>query len=268
MSKYQEAYEADTGHKVPESALGLSEIFEKIEAGEPLPPRGQQAVDAGLTAHTLNDATVAPVIFDYYQWVVTHYFKPGQLNELSAKLIGMAFTCANIFQTDLPQPLTLNPWQVDAMAEQALATGQAVVVENNGVFILLHQRHPEWPLINQGGNDFQPAYVTLMRRLTERGLRIAYLGDLDSTGIQIADRLLARMPRVHREDFLSLQTPEHVSWWISQVGKHNIKRSRRLKIEDPILKQELDTIVFSKKFVEQEQLIFEYEPLITAWLRD
>ncbi|MFD1428827.1 DUF2399 domain-containing protein [Lacticaseibacillus mingshuiensis] len=268
MTDYRAAYEAATGHPVPPEAAGLDVLFAKISAGEPLPPRGQQAVDAGLTAHSLNDAKEAPAVFHYYQWVLAHYFADGQLNELSAKLIGMAFTAANIFQTELPQPLTLNPWQIAAMANYPLATTKAVVVENNGVFVLLHTLHPTWPLIDQGGNDFQKAYVALMQQLVARGLRLAYLGDLDSEGIRIADTLLGALPRDSGPDFLSLQTPQRVLQWITDRGRVDAGRTGDRRISDPTLQTELATIRFSGKFVEQEQLLSEYEGLIGDWLKD
>lgn len=266
MRDYQTAYTQATGRPAPASAPQLDALFAKIAAGAPLPPRGQQAVDAGLTAHALLDPTVAPESYAYYQWVVTHLFQPGEINELTARLIGMAFTSANIFETDLPQPLTLNPWQVTQLTDFHVQATQAVVIENNGVFALLHQLHPLWPLVVQGGNDFQPAYLQVLQQLVAGGLRVTYLGDLDSEGIRIADTLLGHLPAQARADFLALQTPARVSAWVTNYGNSDPRRTGPRDIHDPTLQTELDTIRYQHRFVEQEQLIGDYEALIAAWL--
>lgn len=266
MSDYQTAYTQATGRPAPVSAPQLDTLFAKIAAGEPLPPRGQQAVDAGLTAHSLLDPREAPASYAYYQWVVTHLFQPGEINELTARLIGMAFTSANIFVTDLPQPLTLNPWQVTRLADLRVRATQAVVIENNGVFALLHQLHPTWPMVVQGGNDFQPAYVRVMQHLVAGGLRVTYLGDLDSEGIRIADTLLGHLPVTAQADFLALQTPARVSAWVTNYGRSDAGRTGSREIHDATLQTELDTIRYQHRFVEQEQLIGDYEALIAAWL--
>ncbi|KRL12759.1 hypothetical protein [Schleiferilactobacillus perolens] len=95
---------------MPIEANTLDVLFDQIAAGKTLPPRAQQAVALGFTAHGLNDAKENLALFDYYRWVLTNCFAADQFNELTAKFIGMAFTSANVFQTDLPQAITLNPW--------------------------------------------------------------------------------------------------------------------------------------------------------------
>jgi hypothetical protein len=262
---YWECFEQTTGKTAPQDAARLEPLFVQIAAGEKLPPRAQQAVDLGLPAHSLNDAKTP--LYQYYHWVMVHCFSDRQPNELTAKLIGMAFVCNRVFQTDLPQPLTLNPWQIERMAEFPLATQQAVVVENNGVFALLAQLHPQWPLINQGGNDFQPAYVTLMQRLVVRGVRMTYLGDLDARGIQMADTLYQQLDGLALDDFLALQTSVRVSAWLATHGIASSKRTRQLTVTTPALQQQMNAVVLSGQYVEQEQLIADYEALIEAWLK-
>ncbi|MCH5464802.1 DUF2399 domain-containing protein [Levilactobacillus tujiorum] len=268
MSLYREKYEQVTGRTAPAEADNLEQLFTKIATGELLPPRGQQAVDVGLTAHSLNDPYENRPIYDYYHWVLENIFNDQSVNELSAKLIGMAFTCANIFQTDLPQPLTLNPWQISALRDYPLATQRAVIVENNGVFIWLAKLHPDWPLINQGGNDFNDAYVALIQSLEARHVQFTYLGDLDSQGIKIADNLFRKLKRTTIQRFTALQSPTNVSKWLSTLGKVNPKRTQFLTIHNPVLREELDSIHLFGVFVEQEQLIAEYERLIAEWLGD
>ncbi|MDN6595567.1 MAG: hypothetical protein L0K99_10245, partial [Lacticaseibacillus paracasei] len=90
MSSYIDAFEKATGQPAPPEAGKLDQLFNQIRQGKTLPPRGQQAVAMGLTAHTLNDAREDPALFAYYRWVMTHCFKSGQVNELTARLIGMA----------------------------------------------------------------------------------------------------------------------------------------------------------------------------------
>lgn len=266
MSRYQEAYTRVTGRPAPAAAATLDTLFDQIAAGKTLPPKAQQAVALGLTAHSLNDAKENPGLFDYYRWVLTHCFAAKQINELTAKLIGMAFTSANIFQTDLPQPITLNPWQIQAMLAFPLAAAKAVVIENNGVFALLHQHHPDWPLIVQSGNDFNPAYVQLLQRLEKRGVQFAYIGDLDSRGIQMADHFYTQLQQTPIENVTALQPPVVVARWVTLYGKPDTHRTRSLTIQHPIYQQELATIHLQGKFVEQEQLIDDYERMIPAWL--
>lgn len=266
MSDYVKKYEEDTGKKAPVLAHNLDLLFDKIKAGATLPPRGQQAVDAGLTAHALNDAKAMPELYRYYQWILKHCFAEIEIKELPAKLIGMAFTCANVFQTDLPQPMTLNPWQIDHMMTFPLKTKKVLVIENNGVFAWLWYLHPTWPLINQEGNDFNPAYVKLMQRLEQRGVQFSYLGDLDSKGIQMADHLLSQLAQTQVETLMDLQMPGQVVDWLNRYGKPNRQRTRQLTINNPVLKQEMQSINLFGKFVEQEQLISEYDVLISKWL--
>ncbi|GAF41495.1 hypothetical protein FC83_GL000086 [Agrilactobacillus composti DSM 18527 = JCM 14202] len=268
MSPYQQAYRTNTGKPLPAQAATLEPLFAQIAAGEALPPRGQQAVTLGLTAHSLTDAKADPDLFEYYRWVITHCFAQKEINELTAKLIGMAFTSANIFQTDLPQPITLNPWQIDAMLTFPLATKQAVVIENNGVFALLHQRHPTWPLIVQSGNDFNPAYVQLIQNLEQRGVAFTYIGDLDSRGIQMADHFFTQLQRTPIDVVTALQRPVDVAKWVALMGKPDPKRTRALTVQNAIYQQELNVIQLSEKFVEQEQLLAIYEARIPQWLAE
>jgi len=264
-SQYHKRYVAETGKLVPKDADRLDRLFDRIAAGETLPPRGQQAVEAGLTAHSLNDAQENPAVYDYYQWVLANCFTGNQVHEVTAKLIGMAFICANVFETDLPQPLTLNPWQIAAMKDFPLRHHRVVIVENNGVFAWLLRLHPEWPLIDQSGNDFNSAYVTLMKNLVQRGVQFTYLGDLDSRGIQIADHLLDELA-IDPVEFTAIQTPANVLKWLTLKGKTDPQRTRSLTVKAPVFQQELDSLTLVKKFVEQEQLIAEYEALIATWL--
>jgi hypothetical protein len=228
MSRYQHAYTAATGRPVPVEANTLDALFDQIAAGKTLPPRAQQAVALGLTAHGLNDAKENPALFDYYRWVLTNCFAANQINELTAKLIGMAFISANIFQTDLPQPVTLNPWQISAMLDFPLSTSKAVVIENNGIFALLHQHHPNWPLIVQSGNDFNPAYVQLLQQLEKRGVQFTYIGDLDSRGIQMTDHFYTLLQQTPFEAVTALQNPQKVTRWVSLYGKKDAQHTRKL----------------------------------------
>ncbi|MFC6253231.1 DUF2399 domain-containing protein [Secundilactobacillus hailunensis] len=267
MVDYINMYEEQTKRKAPANAAALTPLFDQLAAGKVLPPLGQQAVDLGLTAHSLNNASEDPELFSYYQWIMRHCFEHEKIDQLSAKLIGMAFTCANVFQTDIPQPLTLNPWQVPEMLAYPLKNRQAVIVENNGIFVLLHQRNPEWPLINQSGNDFNSTYITVVQRLEARGVQLTYLGDLDSKGIQIADTLYRKLKHTSIETFTAIQSTMNVTKWLSLKGKTDAKRTENLTIQTPQLKDQLDAIQVFGRFVEQEQLVKEYETLIAQWLK-
>ncbi|WP_125565324.1 DUF2399 domain-containing protein [Companilactobacillus insicii] len=263
MSRYTEMYENESGRELPENAEKLDALFDKITSGIQLPPRGQQAVDMGFTAHTLSHSESNPAIYQYYQWIMKRFFDGKRINELSSQLIGMSFSSANIFQTNLPQPVTLNPWQIDLMTDVPLMNKKAVIIENNGVFIWLHSLHPEWPLINQSGNDFNESYNKLLKYLSNNNLKMAYLGDLDSAGIRIADRV----SKIVNQNLFSIQTPERVVDWLVRFGINDLNRTKRVSVDNQVLKEEITSIHTFKMFVEQEQLISEYEPLIKKWLQ-
>lgn len=267
MNQYREKYENQTDRRVSPHAQQLEPLFDWIATGKQLPPRGQQAVDLGFTAHTLNDSREDPEVYQYYQWVLTNCFADQSLHELSAKLIGATFTAANVFKTDLPQPVTLNPWQSGAMRSFPLVTKRVIIVENNGVFIWLLQRHPDWPLINQAGNDFNAAYLEIVQSLEKRQVKLTYIGDLDSRGIQMADYLFSQLAVTTIATFTAIQSPTNVFQWLTQFGKTDVKRSRNLKISNPVLQKELDSIRVLQSFVEQEQLIEQYEALISKLLQ-
>mgnify|MGYP003361682960 CR=1 FL=1 len=264
MSKYVQAYEMNTGKKAPILASNLDELFSKIENDSELPPRGQQAVDAGFTAHTLSDSSENPAIFKYYRWIISNMLDDHPVKELSARLIGTSFTSANVFQTDLPQPVTLNQWQMERIQSIKLMTDKAIILENNGVFIFLHKLHPNWPLINQSGNDFNSANNQIMLELKKENLRMSYLGDIDSSGIQILDHLVNLLDGP--DSLLEIQTPEQVLDWLVRFGKKNIQRTKEIQVNNPTLVKEMSSIHTLSKFVEQEQLIDDYETLIEKWL--
>lgn len=264
LSRYTENYEIRTGKKIPDQAEKLDGLFQKIEKGVELPPRGQQAVDSGFTAHTLSDATEHQEIFKYYHWVIDNILTDFPIKELSAKLIGTSFTAANIFESNLPQPVTLNQWQIDQIDSLNLMTNRAIILENNGVFIYLHKLHPEWPLINQSGNDFNSASNQIMLELKKQTVKMVYLGDLDGNGIQIIDHLSQLLG--NPTELLDIQTPNQVVDWLVRFGKSDIKRTKKLNIKNSTLVKEMNSIHTFGKFVEQEQLIKEYEILIDKWL--
>lgn len=263
MSRYTEKYQTETGKDLPEGAEELDALFDKIAENDSLPPRGQQAVDLGFTAHTLNDSKENPPIYRYYQWIMKHMFADKPINELTSKLVGMSFVSANIFETNLPQPITLNPWQIERMTDVSLMTDKAIIVENNGVFIWLYSRHPDWPLINQSGNDFNEAYNTLLSRLADSNLQMTYLGDLDSDGIRIADHLST----ILNQNLFEIQTSKRVFDWLIRFGKTDINRTKMLNVKNETMQEEMESIHTLHKFVEQEQLISEYETLIEQWLK-
>lgn len=88
---------------------------------------------------------------------------------------------------------------------------------------------------------------------------MTYLGDIDSSGIPNVDRLsqLLRNP----VELLDIQTPNRVNDWLVRFDKESVKRTKELKVKNPLLIEEMDSIHTFGKFVEQEQLIQEYEEI-------
>lgn len=263
MSKYLKAYQEKNEKILQPQVIKLDKLFDQIEKGSPLPPRGQQAVDLGFTAHTLNDPSENPEIYKYYHWVINYFFKDKPINELSSNLIGTSIVSANLIETNLPQPITLNPWQMKNLEKFNINSKKVIIIENNGVFIWLHQLHPDWPLINQSGNDFNKTYNEFLRMLKVKNIEMTYLGDLDSEGIRIADHLSS----ILQTNLFSIQTPERVFDWLIRYGKNDIERTNRIPITNKILLREMESINTLEKFVEQEQLISDYEQCIPEWLK-
>ena len=152
------------------------------------------------------------------------------------------------------------------MLDFPLKNKQGVVIENNGVFALLHQEHPDWPLILQSGNDFNEVYVQLIQRLEARGMRYVYLGDLDSAGIQMADQFARLLKQTQAEEVAALQQPTDVRLWLADLGKIDARRTKQRKVVSPVYQAEMTTIALFWKFIEQEQLMGVYEVRITEWL--
>jgi hypothetical protein len=270
MVNFLEIYEKQTGTHLGSEAQRLTPLFQKIVAGELLPPRGQQAVDCGFTAHALNDPNVNPPIYKYYQWVLGTIAANTPIHELPAKIIGDEFICANIFQTNWPQPLTVNHWQVEDVLKLPLTTRRAVIIENNGVFIWLHHLQPTWPIILQSGNDFNPVYKEVVAMLA-RQIEFTYLGDLDTQGIKMADTLTALIKQTGGDysHLADIQNPGQAASWVAGYGismNANQRIHADATIGDATWQQEANFLEISRKFVEQEQLIREYERAVPRWL--
>lgn len=263
MSKYLKTYQEKTGKILKPQAIKLDKLFDHIEKRMPLPARGQQAVNLGFTAHTLNDSSENPEIYKYYHWVINYFFKDKPINELSSNLIGTSIVTANLIETNLPQPITLNPWQMRSPELFKINSKKVIIIENNGVFIWLYKLHPDWPLINQSGNDFNKTYNDFLRMLTSKNIEMTYLGDLDSEGMRIADHLSS----ILHTNLFSIQTPERVLDWLVRYGKGDSGRTTKLPITNKVLLKEMESISALEKFVEQEQLISDYEQYIPEWLK-
>jgi len=82
----------------------------------------------------------------------------------------------------------------------------------------------------------------------------------------MADSLFRQLSQTSIETFTAIQSPANVSYWLTLKGKKDVKRTRRLEVKTPVLCEELDSIRLFGKFVEQEQLISNYERLIEEWL--
>lgn len=94
----------------------------------------------------------------------------------------------------------------------------------------------------------------------------AYLGDLDSKGVQMADQFARLLKQTAAKDVAALQTPKDVRIWLADMGKKDPHRTRKLKVVTPVYQAEMTTITLFGKFVEQEQLMGIYEERIGQWL--
>lgn len=267
MSIYSDEYERMTGMPAPKQAEQLDRLFDEISQKHLLPPKGQQAADCGFVAHTFNDRKINPAIYAYYDWVLSNEFNVDEISELPANIIGHEFVCANIFATDWPQPVTVNPWQIKDILQMKVATGKAVIIENNGVFIWLLHRHPTWPLILQSGNDFNATYLKVMKALAGE-IKLAYLGDLDTSGIRIADQLTTYLGNEGFQNLAVIQSPSQVAQWLADYGKaaDSGRIHRGAELHNQSWKEESYLLMVNQQFVEQEQLIDSYETLIPEWL--
>lgn len=67
---------------------------------------------------------------------------------------------------------------------------------------------------------------------------------------------------------MAIQTPQQVVEWLSLYGKISPSRTRAVTLEPAPFQDEANTIHVLERFVEQEQLIGDYEQLIgNYWLQ-
>ncbi|WP_268872153.1 DUF2220 family protein [Lentilactobacillus farraginis] len=119
----------------------------------------------------------------------------------------------------------------------------------------------------QSGNDFNSTYIQVLKMLAVK-MQLAYLGDLDTTGIEMADRVTAYLGAQHATALTAIQTPGQVAQWLAGYGKaakgNRIRTTSKLRHQ--VWKEEAYLLVVNQQFVEQEQLIDSYEKLIPEWL--
>jgi hypothetical protein len=63
---------------------------------------------------------------------------------------------------------------------------------------------------------------------------------------------------------LTIQSPQQVMASLSQFGKEDVSRMREQTVQDPELRIEMSSVDLQVQFVEQEQLLGEYQRLIAA----
>lgn len=99
-------------------------------------------------------------------------------------------------------------------------------------------------------------------------MQLAYLGDLDTTGIEMADRVTAYLGAQHATALTAIQTPGQVAQWLAGYGKAAKENQVRItnKLHHQVWKEEAYLLAVNQQFVEQEQLIDSYEKLIPEWL--
>ena len=98
-------------------------------------------------------------------------------------------------------------------------------------------------------------------------MHYAYLGDIDSAGIRMADRFASLLKQTSAEAVAALQTPRDVRLWLAELGKRNSARSRALQVTSPVFQAEMVSVTMLGKFVEQEQLMPIYTQRIADWLK-
>lgn len=91
--------------------------------------------------------------------------------------------------------------------------------------------------------------------------------DLTSTGIWIAAQFFSILKHTTAEQLLAIQTPQQVVEWLSLYGKISPSRTHAVTLELAPFQDEANTIHVLECFVEQEQLIGNYEQLIGNWLQ-
>lgn len=91
--------------------------------------------------------------------------------------------------------------------------------------------------------------------------------DLTSTGIWIAAQFFSILKHTTAEQLLAIQTPQQVVEWLSLYGKISPSRTRAVPLEPVTFQDEANTFHVLERFVEQEQLIGDYEQLIGNWLQ-
>lgn len=265
MTEYQQRYTERTKQPAPKNASMLEPLFTKIQSVQPLATLMMETARCQLPAHTLIDDKTASAraLRAYYQNIIKFEFN-DTVNFRQLNLITGTITTANIIQTNLPQPVTLNSQQTQSdfnhLIESDLAT--VYIIENANVFLELMLALPDISFICGNGNNSNQALIQLLQILENRLISLHYLGDLDTDGIQIAETLFQKLNKTDISTFLSIQTMANVNRCVINGKFHSKKRTRQNRFQLAAFQHQADRIHTSGIYVEQEELFDDYCRLI------
>lgn len=128
-----------------------------------------------------------------------------------------------------------------------------LVVENSGVYSILLDELPEVPMICSSG-QFTYAVWKILRKLTESGIQIYYVGDMDPEGLVMAQQVLQTFPD-HGHTIAMNLTSFALASHASALSETRLKQLRLVK--DSKLKEVANQIYETHQVALQEGFIEE-----------
>lgn len=128
---------------------------------------------------------------------------------------------------------------------------KVLVVENSGVYSILLDELPEVPMICSSG-QFTYAVWKILRKLTESGAQIYYVGDMDPEGLVMAQQVLQTFPN-HGHTIAMNLTSFALASHASVLSETRLKQLRLIK--DPKLKEIANQIRETHQVALQEGFI-------------
>ncbi len=163
------------------------------------------------------------------------------------QLYNFAMT-ANLLDTPLTYDIIALP-DIDKIV--LLEKIKVYLHENSGVTTALASKFPDRSFVCTGG-QVNLATKKLIKRLLTNSCQLYYSGDLDQSGIKIADNLLLEFPEIHLLNMDLKTYKEHYQASVPPVKDKQIK-----EVENPDL-QEVLTEIQKKKRVIFEEAIHEF----------
>ena len=142
--------------------------------------------------------------------------------------------------------ITLNLMNLENI--KLIKNSEIFIFENIGVFEEYGRNNPNVPIICTAGFINLSSKI-LINKLIENNNKLFYSGDLDLTGIKIADDLLKECPKVNLWNMNSNTYKKYIRFAIKSPKEQAVN-----DIQNPILKELQNIIINTGKIINQERI--------------